>query len=79
MGGWVGGWVGRRTYLEEGSDHIPEGVGVSFQQTFPHRLVLDEHVVGVFVDEVIDLAGSGGPVGEEVGGWVGGWVGGLRR
>merc|ERR1719261_1784285 len=47
--------------LEERRDHVAERVGVRLQEALLHGLVLDEGVVGVLVDEVVDLARGRGP------------------
>jgi hypothetical protein len=41
--------------LKESSDHVSECIRVSVQQALAHVLVLDEHIVGVLVDEVVHL------------------------
>eukprot|EP00964_Phaeocystis_antarctica_P011942 scaffold6584_cov98-Phaeocystis_antarctica.AAC.2 len=47
--------------LEEGGDHVAEGVGIGLEQALLHLRVGDEYVVSVLVDEVVDGAGGGGP------------------
>mmetsp|Transcript_35577 Transcript_35577/g.55911 ORF Transcript_35577/g.55911 Transcript_35577/m.55911 type:complete len:571 (-) Transcript_35577:844-2556(-) len=47
--------------LQEGGQHVAEGVGVGVQQPLAHLLVLDEGLVGVLVNEVVHLAGRGAP------------------
>ena len=44
--------------LEEGGDHVAEGVRVCLEKAFLHLLVGDEDVIRVLLDEVVDGAGG---------------------
>ena len=69
-GGREGGTEER--YLEEGGDHVTQCVRVGLEQTVTHALVLDKHLIGILVDEVVDFTGSGGPGRGREGGREGG-------
>mmetsp|Transcript_11267 Transcript_11267/g.45615 ORF Transcript_11267/g.45615 Transcript_11267/m.45615 type:complete len:630 (+) Transcript_11267:424-2313(+) len=52
----VGVPVAAAVGLEEGGDHVAEGVRVGLEEAGLHLGVLDERVVGVLVDKVVDVA-----------------------
>mmetsp|Transcript_37698 Transcript_37698/g.58845 ORF Transcript_37698/g.58845 Transcript_37698/m.58845 type:complete len:306 (-) Transcript_37698:38-955(-) len=47
--------------LQEGSDHVTESVRVGVHKTLTHGIVGDESVVGILVDEVVNLSRGSRP------------------